>query len=122
MARSGLAMLRILQGKADEAVKEFQELLKLMLQELGPNNHQTLACRRDLLVAINSQCRYVEVARGLPDLIQKEEQILGTADLKTLGSRNNLRVALMNLGKAAEAEKEFRELLKIQEQLLGPRA
>ena len=99
------------QGKYEEILTAYQEVLDKQKQIFGTDNPDTLTTINNLALVLDSQGKYEEALKLYHEVLDKQKQILGTDHPDTLTTMNNIAFVLENQGKYEEALKLYQVVL-----------
>ena len=115
----GLAMVRRVQGRAEEARGLDEAAFRGRRELLGPNHRRTLASASNLAIDLYEVGDH-EAARQLDqDTYDRRRELLGDDHRDTLASGNNLADDLRELGRREEASELTRTTLERMKRVLG---
>ena len=112
-------------GKIAEAEDVLQNTAKLMNNDQGEKNKESLDCNNDLVLLLLNK-KYKKSVQGhefAQRIVTRRTELLGEEHVQTLWMRNCLAVSLsyhtVNGGDYTEAEKQFKKNVELQSKGLG---
>jgi tetratricopeptide (TPR) repeat protein len=88
------------QGKYEEAIGIYGEVLSIRERVLGAEHPSTLTTRHNMADVLDSQGEYEEALGIYGQVLSIQERVLGAEHPSTLTTRNNMANALNKQGKA----------------------
>ncbi|MEM0984522.1 MAG: tetratricopeptide repeat protein [Planctomycetota bacterium] len=117
--RDTLGVLRLRQGRTDEAVEIHRETSNTRRSELGPDHPDTLTSLNNLGRALQ-QAGDLDGALAISEeVFQARERVLGPAHPRTLSAMNNHAIALSRAGEIEQAEPLYRATATLRRETLG---
>jgi tetratricopeptide (TPR) repeat protein len=107
------------QGRYQEALPLWRQILAIRRQVLGEEHPDTATCYNEVAYSLNGQGKYPEAAESFGKALSIRRQVLGKEHPDTANSHNSLGYNLHHQGRYAEAAEEFRKALAIRRQVLG---
>jgi serine/threonine protein kinase/TolA-binding protein len=115
-----LGSLYLRLAEYEKARNHADESVRLVLEELGPEHIQTLACLHDQAEVMTRQGECREAEEQFRRVLEVRRRVLGAEHPDTLRSLRSLTVCLYEQGQYEEAEEKFRAVLEMQTETLGP--
>lgn len=104
-------MLLRSQGKLDEAIEQYEEILKVKKRTLGETSLSTVQSLENLAVVLIKQDRFDEAIERLSRVLEVKKKKVGENSLSYAGTLHNISIAL-------EAKKDIRKALEISKNAL----
>jgi serine/threonine protein kinase/tetratricopeptide (TPR) repeat protein len=107
-------------GRPELAVKQMERVLKIRMQELGPDNPDTLGGMHNLAMSYYALGRHADALKLREETLALRKDKLGPDHPDTLRSMHNLANSYLALGRRADALKLRVETLALMKDKLGP--
>jgi pentatricopeptide repeat protein len=107
-------------GRTQEALKLYEETVRLKKAKLGPDHPDTLLSMGNLANSYHDAGRTEEALKLLEETLRLRKAKLGSDHPDTLNSANSLAAAYAQAGRTEEALKLFEETLRLRKAKLGP--
>lgn len=114
-----LAILRLDQGRFEEASELFALAYQERLEHLGADHPDTLESRETLGLALEQLGRHEEAYGHISGVIEARERVLGPAHPETLVAKNDLVPILLTMQRNEEALELIREVYDAQVDVIG---
>jgi tetratricopeptide (TPR) repeat protein len=118
--RNSLAAAYQAAGRADEAMRVFEQTLVARQRLLGPDHPDTLTSQNNLAAAYQDANRADEAVLLFELTLAARVRLLGESHPSTLISRGNLASAYRDTGQTNEAIALFEQTLAGRQRVLGP--
>ncbi|MDI2130509.1 tetratricopeptide repeat protein [Yinghuangia seranimata] len=119
-ARHNLAAVVAFQGKHDEALRMYRELIDARSQRLGDDHPDTWAARHNCAVVLDALGRAAEAETLLTGVLQGYQRARGPRHVETLGVQVDLAAMRANLGRNADAVPLLRDAIEGYRGIYGP--
>lgn len=119
-ARTGLATMRMQQGRYKEALGILRETYALQRRLIGPDDHNTLRTMANLGTCLEMLEQFDEAEVLQRELLERRTRILGPDHPRTLNTRANLADVEIRRGNLDAAGEIISSVLADRERLQGP--
>jgi tetratricopeptide (TPR) repeat protein len=118
-SRNSLAAAYQAAGRADDAIRLFQQTLVSRVRLLGPGHPDTQTSQNNLAAAYQDAGRVAEAILLFELTLAARERLLGVGHPSTLNSQGNLAAAYRDAGQTDDAISLLEQTLSGRERLLG---
>lgn len=108
-----------MQGRFDEAMKEFRGAREALLRTVGPDHKESISALNNIASTLESQGKYEEAEPMYVEALAMLRRVNGNDNPETLIGINNMGTVLMSLGRPKDAEPFYRECLERSRRVLG---
>jgi tetratricopeptide (TPR) repeat protein len=119
---SNLANALLYEGRLDEAVAEYEALLAVSREALGPKSEEALSAMNGLALTYVDMERLGEARALLEEAARVMDETMGAEHPHTLDVKNNLGLTLYHIGEYEAAERTIAPNLESMRRVLGPEA